>query len=178
MIYDTNGQEKFNAINKSYYKNADAILLVYDISKRLSFNKIKDYYCNEIKEIFGDNIPIILLGNKTDLVDQRQVSQEEGVALAVSHNYKFQETSALKNENVTDAFEALIELWNFEYQKNNYSKTRTGSGDSPTKKKTLPRIVTMTNVNNKSLDLSFEDELRGLKLYNNNIQEPKNSTCC
>ena len=154
MIYDTNGQEKFNAINKSYYKNADAILLVYDISKRLSFNKIKDYYCNEIKEFCGDNIPIILLGNKTDLVDQRQVSQEEGAALAVSHNYKFQETSALKNENVVNSFEALIELWNIEYQNNS--------------------SATITNVKKIS---NSEDESRGIKLVNN-IQKPKKKSCC
>ena len=50
--------------------------------------------------------------------DKRQVQQEEGIALALSNQYKFKETSALKNENVADAFEALIELWNIEYHKN------------------------------------------------------------
>ena len=50
--------------------------------------------------------------------DKREVQQEEGIALALSNQYKFKETSALKNENVADAFEALIELWNIEYHKN------------------------------------------------------------
>ena len=102
MIYDTNGQEIFKSINESYYKRANAILLVYDISNRLSFNEIQDYYCNKIKELCQKDIPIILLGNKTDLEDERQVSKEEGIALALSYNYKFKETSALKNENVAD----------------------------------------------------------------------------
>ena len=138
LIYDTGEQEKFKSINKTYYKNANAILLVYDISNHSSFDEINDYYCNEIKEICGDNIPIILLGNKTDLEDKRQVKQEEGVALAVSHNYKFMETSAKENENVADAFEALIELWNVEYN-NEQSTTikRVGTGDLPTKKKII-----------------------------------------
>ena len=133
LIYDTGGQEKFKSINKSYYKEANAILLVYDISNHSSFDEIKNYYCNEIRDICQNNIPIILLGNKTDLEDERQVSQEDGVILAVSHNYKFMETSAKKNENVADAFEALIELWNVEYNNEQSTIKRVGSGDLPTK---------------------------------------------
>ena len=79
---------------------------------------IANYFSGKIKEFCNQNIPIILLGNKTDLEERREVQQEEGIALALSHNYKFKETSALKNENVADAFEALIELWNVEYHKN------------------------------------------------------------
>ena len=90
---------------------------MYDISNRDSFLKIKDYYCDKIKELCNKDIPIILLGNKTDLEDKRKVPQEEGIALALAHNYKFKETSCMKNENVADAFESLIELWNVEYQK-------------------------------------------------------------
>ena len=101
-----------------YYKKADAILLVYDISNRQSFDKIKDYYCNKMKEFCKKNIPIILLGNKTDKENERQISHEEGIALSLSNNFKFKEASCLKNENVADAFESLIELWNIEYQKN------------------------------------------------------------
>ena len=117
QIYDTCGQERYNSINEFYYRRADAILLVYDISNRNSFLKIRDYYCDKIKELCNKDIPIILLGNKTDLEDERKVPQEEGIALALSHNYKFKETSCMKNENVADSFEALIELWNVEYQK-------------------------------------------------------------
>ena len=71
MIYDTAGQERFNAINESYYQKADAILLVYDISDRKSFEQIKNYYCPKIEELCKKNIPIILLGNKTDKENER-----------------------------------------------------------------------------------------------------------
>jgi len=117
LIYDTAGQERYNSINESYYQKADAILLVYDISKRKSFDQIKNYYCPKIEENCKKNIPIILLGNKADKENERQVSIGEGAELALEHKFKFKETSCIKNINVADAFEALIEMWNVEYHK-------------------------------------------------------------
>ena len=117
LIYDTAGQERFNSINETYYKKADAVLLVYDITNKDSFDLIKNYYCPKIKEFCKKNIPIILLGNKTDLEENRVIPMEDGIALSVEYKFKFCQTSCLKNENVADAFEALIELWNFETQK-------------------------------------------------------------
>ena len=128
LIYDTAGQERYKAITETYYKRADAVLLVYDISDQKSFKEIKDYYCPNIKEFCKKNIPIILLGNKADMENKRQVPIEDGVKLAVNENFKFKETSCLKNENVAGAFEALVEMWNFEYQKN-LPKPRSNSGE-------------------------------------------------
>ena len=112
LIYDTCGQERYNAINETYYKNADAALLVYDISNRDSFNTIKEYYCSSVRQFCKPNIPIILIGNKTDKEDERQVETEEGSALAIEEHFIFKESSCFTNENVADSFEALIELWN------------------------------------------------------------------
>ena len=119
LIYDTCGQERYNSINESYFKKADAALLVYDITEKKTFDVIKEYYTIKIKENCKKNIPIILLGNKADKEDKRKVETEEGIKLALKEKYKFKETSCLKNENVADAFEALIELWNFEVLKKN-----------------------------------------------------------
>ena len=123
FIYDTCGQERFNSLNESYYKSADAALLVYDISNRKTFDLIKEHYCPKIKDICKKNIPIILLGNKTDKIKERQIQPEEGTKLALDYKCMFKETSCFKNENVADAFEALIELWNFE-KKNIIKKNR------------------------------------------------------
>ena len=114
FIYDTGGQEHFRAMNKMYYKKAKAILLVYDITDMKSFESIKNYYSQAIKEICPKNIPIMLLGNKLDRENERLISQQEGIELAQSNNYLFKETSCKTNENVIDAFEALIEMWNIE----------------------------------------------------------------
>ena len=114
---DTAGQERFKSINTSYYRKADCCLLVYDISNRYTFDQLKDYFIETINEKCKKNIQIILLGNKTDLEDKRQVSAEEGANLALLNNYIFLETSCLKNKNVADAFETLIEITNREAKK-------------------------------------------------------------
>jgi len=118
-IRDTCGQERFDSINEQYYKSADGVLLVFDIANKTSFDKIKKYYIAKIKEKCKIGIPIILLGNKTDLEDKREVSQEEAIDLSVNEEYIYKETSCIKNENVADAFETIIEMWNIYNKKNN-----------------------------------------------------------
>jgi small GTP-binding protein len=127
-IRDTCGQERFDSINEKYYQQADGILLVFDIAEKSSFNKIKDYYVEKIKEKCKLGIPIILLGNKTDLEDKREVSQAEAIDLSITEEYIYKETSCVKNENVADAFETIIEMWNLSNKKNNQkSNKRTKS---------------------------------------------------
>jgi small GTP-binding protein len=132
-IYDTCGQERFNAISESYYKKGDGILLVFDITSQKSFDKIKDYYVANIREKCKKNIPIILLGNKTDLDDKRVVSQEEAIDLAVNEEFVYKETSCLKNENVADAFETIIEIWNINNKQIIKNKTATPENENKIK---------------------------------------------
>lgn len=127
QIVDTSGQEKFRAINESYYRLADCALLVYDIGDEKSFKECK-YYSKQIKERCKKNIQVILLGNKTDLQNKRKIPSEKGGRFASEKHYIFMETSCLKNTNVADAFTTLIEITNRECQKNNNSKNDKNSG--------------------------------------------------
>ena len=131
-LYDTAGQENFHAISKSYYQKTDSCLLVYSISDRNSFDEIKNYYNPKIKEYCKKNIKVVLLGNKTDLENERKVSQEEGSDFALENDYLFMETSCLKNEHVSDAFETLIEITNNE---NNREDVTFSIGKKSNKKK-------------------------------------------
>ena len=88
-IMDTGGHEKYNSINRVYYRRADCCLLVYDITNPNSFNAIKNYYIQEIKEICKKNIKVMLLGNKTDLENKRKISHKDGAKLAQKNNYFF-----------------------------------------------------------------------------------------
>ena len=128
-VMDTAGQEKFNAINESYYKQADCCLLVYDITSMDSFKSIKNYYIKKIKEKCNNGLKVILLGNKTDLKDKRQVSDDNGKDLAEENGYMFMESSCKDNYNVSDAFTALVEMTNTDIKKGIRKETSKKKGE-------------------------------------------------
>ena len=108
IIYDTCGAGKLNRINESYYEKADAILLVYDITKRFSFEKIKNYYIGKIKELCKKDIVVSLVGNKLDRESERKISYKEAKELAMKEKFLFNEVSCLKNLNVYETFETIV----------------------------------------------------------------------
>ena len=118
-VLDTAGQERYHSIIESYYHQADCCLLVYDITSRNSFEKVKNYFIGKIKEKCKKNTKVILLGNKTDLEDKREVSQDEGKDLADENRFIFMESSCKDNYNVSDAFTTLVEMNNNKFKKLN-----------------------------------------------------------
>ncbi len=103
QIWDTAGQESFRSITRSYYRGATGALLVYDVTRRETFDHVLSWL-EDAKENANMAITILLIGNKTDLADKREVKTEEGEALAKEHGLAFIETSAKLNNNVEAAF--------------------------------------------------------------------------
>lgn len=103
QIWDTAGQERFKTITSSYYKGAHGIIVVYDITDKESFKNI-DNWMNEVEKHASDNVSRILVGNKCDLDESRQVTTDEGKELADQYNIRFMETSAKESANVEEAF--------------------------------------------------------------------------
>lgn len=103
QIWDTAGQERFKTITSSYYKGAHGIIVVYDVTDKESFKNI-DTWMNEVEKHASDNVSRILVGNKSDLTDSRQVTTDEGKELADQYNIRFMETSAKESANVEEAF--------------------------------------------------------------------------
>ena len=108
-IWDTTGQERFRSICTQYVKNCIGILLVYAINKKESFENLTNW----MDEIEGkksrENIPIVLIGNKIDLKEEREVSYKEGENFAKKYNIKFFECSAKEGINIKEAFQCLID---------------------------------------------------------------------
>ncbi|XP_046381680.1 ras-related protein Rab-8B-like isoform X2 [Haliotis rufescens] len=106
QIWDTAGQERFRTITTAYYRGAMGIMLVYDITNEKSFENIRNWIRN-IEEHASKDVEKMILGNKCDMNDRRQVSKEKGEQLAVEHGIKFMETSAKASNNVEEAFFTL-----------------------------------------------------------------------
>ena len=91
----------------SYYRGAVGALLVYDISKQVTFENV-ERWLNELRDHADSNIVIMLVGNKSDLKHLRAVSTEEAAQFAEKHGLSFIETSALESTNVEEAFQQIL----------------------------------------------------------------------
>ncbi|XP_030750658.1 ras-related protein Rab-37-like isoform X1 [Sitophilus oryzae] len=106
QIWDTAGQERFRSVTHAYYRDAHALLLLYDVTNKNSFDNIRAWL-GEIREYAQDDVVIMLLGNKADCGSDRAVRREEGERLAREYNVTFMETSAKSGQNVELAFHAI-----------------------------------------------------------------------
>ena len=106
-IFDTNGQERFKSISFNMLKNAEGVLLLYDITDRNSFDSIKGWM-DSIFQYKDESFPIVLIGNKSDREDDRVVQTEEGENEAKKYNVKLFETSCKNNINISEPILYLI----------------------------------------------------------------------
>ena len=109
-LWDTAGQERFKALTPSFFRNAEGVVLAYDVTNSESFDNLK-FWINSIKtNLFEKNIfiPIIIIGNKIDLEDMRDISKDIANKFAKENNFKYFETSAKTGEGVDEAFRDLV----------------------------------------------------------------------
>mmetsp|Transcript_57276 Transcript_57276/g.124434 ORF Transcript_57276/g.124434 Transcript_57276/m.124434 type:complete len:204 (-) Transcript_57276:433-1044(-) len=105
-IWDTAGQERFHALGPIYYRDADAALLVFDITDTESFAKVKNWV-RELRKMVGEGIVLLIAGNKTDLERQRLVGQQSAQEYASSVGACYAETSAKTGRGIEEAFSTL-----------------------------------------------------------------------
>ena len=102
--YDTAGQERYNSLNLTLLRKADGVILVYDITSQESFRKI-DFWIQELHNKNRDSKVLMVVGNKTDLDNEREVSFQQGEKKANEIGCPFMETSAKTNHNIKECFE-------------------------------------------------------------------------
>ena len=106
-IWDTAGEERFRAVNSIFYKEACICLIVYDITNLESFESIKDYWYNSVKENAVPEVLLAIAGNKMDLINKEAVAQEEAEKFCKEINAQFFLTSAKENDFIDQIFEEL-----------------------------------------------------------------------
>ncbi|XP_056282352.1 ras-related protein Rab-15-like isoform X1 [Pseudoliparis swirei] len=109
QIWDTAGQERYQTITKQYYRRAQGIIFVYDITSESSFQHIVKW-ASDVDEFAPDEVRTILVGNKSDEELRRQVPKDQGSKLAESYGMEFFETSASTSSNISEAFTRVTEL--------------------------------------------------------------------
>lgn len=112
QLWDTAGQERFHSITKQYFRKADGVIVMYDVTSETSFTNIRNWMTS-VQEGASEEPVSVLLGNKSDLPEEdgtKVVKMKDGIRLADEYGSLFYETSALNGENVHDAMEALARV--------------------------------------------------------------------
>ena len=127
QIWDTAGQDRFRAITKNYYKSANGVLLIYDISNLQTYENVKNWI-SQIREEANPNVIIYIVGNKIDLPkEKRVVNIEDGEKIAEEFEIKFKEASAKSGTNVNEIFEELVEQIDEKFSKLEAPKKKKGN---------------------------------------------------
>ena len=165
QIWDTAGQERYKAIISMYYKGAKGALIVFDLSSKNTFQNVEKWY-NEIKKTADPNINLILIGNKSDLKDKRQISTEEGENKAKEMNVAYLETSALNCDNVDKAFDALIEAISKKMKMEIEAEEEENDDNNN------------DNIQNKNFKDEKQNQMINLNTDNKGNKENFNQNCC
>ena len=155
LLYDTAGQEKFKSLIPMYIRDANIILVVYDITNRDTFTHT-EHWVNETKDLKRDDAIFVLVGNKIDLEENRVVTRKEAEDFATEKGFLFHEVSAKTGDQVQELFTTKI----------------------------YPEIARKYNIgdeeeeNGQSNEQNNENDVKGVKLNSNNKPAKKKGGCC
>ena len=161
-IWDTAGQEKYRALAKIFYQDSKVTLLVYDITRKDSFEAFKNYWYKEVRDNSSQDVVLVLVGNKSDLYEYEEVTEEQAEEFAKSINAIYQQTSAANGSGVKELFNMIgNKILNPNY-KDVYDKMKLLNNPIKIKK-----------------DVSQNDDNFGIDNSNNDEQKKsKKKNCC
>ena len=165
-IWDTAGQERFRALTKMFYKDAGAAIIVYDITKKESFKEIQNYWVKQIKE-FNDKIILVIVANKSDLLENEGTNEEEARKYANQINASFIVSSALNKSGIYDIFLTIGNRYfkidnDDDKNNNNNNKENNDNKDN--------------NVNDKPKNNNIKLNIDNVKKQN--VEKKKKKGCC
>ena len=141
-IWDTAGQEKYRALTKMFYKDSSIVIIVYDITRKESFDEIKNYWFKEVKENTNEDVIMALIGNKNDLIDMEEIKEEEARNFANENGIYFACVSAKMKMGIEELFKDIglkyldtLKLYNKEETEKKKSKKKINKKDLKKNKK-------------------------------------------
>ena len=167
ILYDTAGQEKFRSLIPMYIREAQIILLIYDISNRDSFDSLPKWL-REVMDVKNSEAVFALIGNKIDLENERKVTFEEGQKFADQNNFIFQEVSAKDGTNFQKLFETQLFEAIYNKFKNEFDKREKMGYDDNNDNYETNENTNKTNDNKVKLEMN----------NNNNQNIKKKKKCC
>ena len=150
QIWDTAGQERFRSLAKIFYQNAAVAVLVYDITRRDSFDKLKNFWIKELKENAPSDIILAIAGNKSDDYENEVVSLKEGKDLAQEINAIFKSTSAMLSHGIDELFKCIGEKY----------------------------INPSLNTNEETMNSKEENFRKNIKIKNSQKEKKEKKNCC
>ena len=161
-IWDTAGQEKYRALAKIFYKDAKVIMLVYDITNAKSFEELKSYWYEMIKQNADSDAIIAIVANKNDLYDSQQVKDEEAREFANSIKAIFHSTSVKSDSGITSLFDNIGQ----KYFNPDYDCSA------------LDQRQTEEYLRKKKEDKQKKNETKGIKITAKTIKQEKKKKFC
>ena len=161
-IWDTVGQEKYRSLTRQYYRDCQGVIIVFDITRKQTFDYLQ-IWIDEITQYCGKDTPIIVIGNKSDLIDKREVS-ENNINEKLNDEYKYFEVSAKNGNNVALAFNEMKKLIMENRKKKNEEENKDGRNTKKSK-------------NNKDRNREEERRSQSLDEMSKHFNE-KNKKCC
>ena len=171
-IWDTAGQERYRSMAKVFYKDAKAVILVYDITNPESFDDMKNYWYKQVEESGRKDVIYAVAANKSDLYEEQKVSDEEGEEFAKSINAIFVSTSAKNDSGIQALFDNIGQKIidpNFNFAANEEKKKEEY-------KKMKQKEAKQNKQNNNNANNAAAS--KGVKLKSGNDKQEKKKKCC
>lgn len=164
QVWDTAGQERFRSMAPMYYRNANAAMLVFDLTQYNSFTAIKNWV-KELQQNVEETMVLAVIGNKSDLMHQRQIDGEEGQKYATSIGATYHEISVLHNEGVQTVFLAIAK-----------DLLRMASDNTDTTTLKISESNSFFNSDGMPLSPSVEESPQNTSIAHGILEKP--FTCC
>jgi small GTP-binding protein len=177
QLWDTAGQERYRAVTRAYYTNAAGVIILFDITNRISYDHV-EYWKKELMDHTNKNIPILVIGNKSDLANSREVTTLEAMNYCAKNNFMYEELSARSESTaVSDAFRRFVNTIYTSIKTDMGRVGRVGSMGREGRENNVIKMDAPVNTEIKNYDIQKGEVSEGVRIVLTN-KPPTKKNCC